>query len=121
MREEAVEWHNRVIEICVQSPDSPPPSPLAEPASAATTNHISLSQAQASVGLWAKSALAIARFALQKPRWGDGVIGGRMIPSVVQDLNEARRFLEIVAASNAGEAREAEQIIRAIGDALTGS
>lgn len=121
MREEAVEWHNRVIEICVQSPDSPPPSPPAELTSTVTTNHISLSQAQASVGLWAKSALAIATFALRKPRWADGVIGGRMIPSVVQDLNEARRFLEIVAASNAGEAREAEQIIRAIGDALTGS
>lgn len=44
-----------------------------------------------------------------------------MIPSVVQDLTEARRFLEIVAASNAGEAGEAEQIIRAIGDALAGS
>lgn len=120
MREEAAEWHKGVIEICVQSPDSSPPSPPAEPTST-TTHHMSLSQAHASVGLWAKSALAVARFALQKPRWVDGVIGGRMIPSVVQDLTEARRFLEIVAASNAGEAGEAEQIIRAIGDALAGS
>jgi hypothetical protein len=114
MREVAAEWHKRVIEICVQSPDSPPPSPR-EPTSTAATDHISLSQANASVGLWAKSALAVARFALQKPRWEDNVIGGTMIPSVVQELNEARRFLEIVAASNAGEAGEAEQIIRAIG------
>lgn len=114
MREVAVEWHKRVIDICVQSPDSPPPSP-SQPTSTAATDHASLSQAHASVGLWAKSALAVARFALQKPRWENNVIGGTMIPSVVQELNEAKRFLEIVAASNAGEAGEAEQIMRAIG------
>jgi hypothetical protein len=33
-----------------------------------------------------------------------------MIPSTMQDLNEARRFLEIVAASDTGQTGEAEPI-----------
>lgn len=70
------------------------------------------------VGLWAKSALAIARWVLGKPRWEDGVIGGSMLHSVRKEMYEVKRYLEIVAATNAGEAREAEEILRAIANAL---
>lgn len=120
--EEATEWHKRVIEICVKAPstESPPPS-LSAPAYSLSRDGISLPHASATVGLWAKSALAVGRYALGRPRWENGTIGGTILANVAAELNNARRFLDIVAASNAGEAGEAEMIVRAIGNALTGA
>ncbi|KAF8320872.1 hypothetical protein DL93DRAFT_1746423 [Clavulina sp. PMI_390] len=143
--EEAVLWHKRVIEICVHSPSavSSPTTPFnpalvpgaitpgAGPSSASTVSSsstamatspftdstISMSHAQASIDFWAKSALAVGRAAIQKPRWVNNEIGGTLIPEVVNEMNEARKWVQIVAASNAGEAAEAEGLARALLDA----
>lgn len=134
LRDEAAEWHKRVIDVCLQPSDAESSSNGgAAPTNTAATSTstgtgagpaaVALSPAGQSqnVGLWAKSALAIARWVLGKPRWEDGVIGGSIIHSVYKEMYEVKRYLEIVAATNAGEAREAEDILRAIQTALYGN
>lgn len=118
---ESTNWHKRVIDVCVHVPsdiDSPSHSPSPSSPSSPPRDTISLSQAQGTVNLWAKSAIAVGRNAIGQPLWENNIIGGTRIPAVVDQLQEAKRFLEIVAGSNAAEAGEAEMIIRRIGDML---
>lgn len=106
-----------MIYICVQAPSDLDSLTSSQPLTPPTPDKISLSHAQQSVGLWAKSAIAYAVSALNKPRWQDGDIGGKKIVSVFEEMLEARKYVEIVAASNAGEATDAEGLIRALKEA----